>query len=57
MYADRIQIGRMLFQDMWHSGINSRKYGRKAEENADIAEMLVNSGMEGISTKICTKRK
>ncbi len=37
--------------------MRSRKHGRKAEENADIAEMLVNNGIEGISTKICTKRK
>lgn len=50
-------MNRNLFQDIWHFEINSRKYGRKAEENADIAEMLVNSGVEGISTKICTKRK
>lgn len=36
--------------------MRSRKHGRKAEEKADTAEMLVNSGVEDISTKICTKR-
>ncbi len=56
MYTDRIQINRNLFQTTWYLEINGRKCGRKREENIILFELIVNRGIEGISTKICTKR-
>ncbi len=56
MYTVRIQINRNLFQTTWYLEINGRKCGRKREENIILFELIVNRGIEGISTKICTKR-